>query len=311
MTNDVLAKVDKRHNKNANVAYVDGHVALMKGTDMSTSTFAPCLNPNEGVDDLTSLVINSGDLLHVSMEATPNWPWAGNDNICIAVNDLFGTPILFSNAIDGSWNNSNVQGHVIFVSDGSYSGSVTLQGDGSIVRKVLNTPKWWQVGPAGTGCTFQSTWTEKGLVASNILLWPPIPGLWNFTALLNTTTPGVAVGTNENFSMTIVPSGNYDMKRIALIVNCMSPIDADPTTPDPNTKFVVTGGISSVQIDSYTKTFTTAQCTVTADATMKFNRADAVGLAIPVKLGHPVIVNYFIRKENTGARGGLAWMFAE
>ena len=305
MTNDVLAKVDKRHNKNANCAFVDGHVALMKGADMNTATFAPCLNPNEGVADLTTLIINSGDLLRVSLQATPNWPWGGNDNICIAVNDLFETPILFSAPMTAvNWVPADAAGKVEFVSADTYSGAVVIQPDRSLLHKVLNTPKWWTLGPAGTGCLFTNTWNEV-VHASTILLWPPIPELWYFTALLNCTTPSVAVGTNENLSMTIVPSANYDMKRMALIVNAMSPDDGLATS-----KMIVTGGISSVQIDANTKTLTNCQCTVTSDGTMKFNHADAVGIAVPVKLGHPIIVNYFIRKENAGARGGLAWMFS-
>ena len=302
MAADVVAKVDKRHNKSANVAWVDGHVSLAKAAEITTSYFAACVNPAEGVNDLTTLITVSGDLLKTNLKATPDWPWAGHDNICIEVNDLFETPILVAGPMTAvGWDASKVQGSLDFVSPDTYSGTVTLAAGGTIANRTLNVPQWWAIGP--TGSSFQTTWNEV-VHASTILLWPPIPGLWYFTALMNTTSLGV--GVDEDFVMTLVPSSTFANKRMALIVNAMSPDDGNPAS-----KFIVTGGIKSVQIGTKVKVLNKCEVQVTGTGADKFNRANAVGISVPVKKNNTIIVNYFIRKDNAGARGGLAWMFAK
>ena len=313
MAADVLAKVDKRHNKSANVAFVDGHVAIAKSTELNTGFFAACLNPTEGVADLTALVIDSGDILKKDMKNSD--PLMPRDQVADEVLNNFGCEILMNAPAtatmlgeDGTWTGGVWHlelsaGKLDFVSPEIASGKVLLAADGTIAKRAINIPRWWQLGAGGS--TFQSTFAEVQDV-STVLRWPPIAGLNYFTALLNTLTPGVAVGVDQEYTMKIVPSGNYGMKRMALIVNATSPNNGDVATT-----FVITGGIKSVQIDDKVKVLNNCQVTATGFGNRRFARTTAVGIAVPVRKNHPIIVTYFIRKENAGARGGCGWMFTK
>ena len=302
ITNDVLAKVDKRHNKNANCAFVDGHVALLKGADMNTGTFSPCVNPSEVVTNLTDLIIDAGDLLHKDMGHMD--PLALRDQIADQVMSAFGTTILMGGpATSIGMAVTTTAGKLDFVFPEGASGPVTLAVDGTIPNSAPVIPEWWQLGAGGS--TFQSTFSEVQNV-STFLRWPPIDGLNYFTTLLNTLESATAVGTPQVYTLKIVPNGDFGMKRMALIVNSVSLNDGNP-----NTNCIVTGGITSVQIDSNVRTLNNCQVQTKSYGDWRFARTSAVGITVPVRLGHPITVTYFIRKDNAGTRGGCSWMFTK
>ncbi len=68
---DVLPLVALRHSGGFNACFADGHVSYETASALTTSFFAPCINPLEGVQDLTTLIINYGDIIGQDMPTTP------------------------------------------------------------------------------------------------------------------------------------------------------------------------------------------------------------------------------------------------
>jgi prepilin-type processing-associated H-X9-DG protein len=323
LNKDVLPLVSLRHTGGFNACFADGHVAYETASALTTSFFSPCINPAEGVQDYTSLIINSGDIIGQDYPTTPyndpggtwiaawgeGFNWDGMGIVQKVQNNFVADDLLGLNL------NGN-QSDVCFTTASAYSPGIPLDGNGCLpTDRPLGTPPWWAVGPGNTTVDSVNTDSNK-YVGSNIYCWPPIQGLWNFAGQLDTLPAALGPNVAQPYTMTIVPSEDDGSMNIAMIVSAEGQKDSGETGA-----VSVIGGITSISIGAGTaaspkNTLTFANNSASVHVTTpagtvysSVGTSRAVGLNVPVRLGQPITINYFLEKANSKQdNGGCAFV---
>jgi prepilin-type N-terminal cleavage/methylation domain-containing protein/prepilin-type processing-associated H-X9-DG protein len=219
VTLDIVGKVDRRHSKGAIVAFVDGHVQLLKSADVTASLFIPCLNPTDRFKP-----ISLGSLLPapVRIHIDNSTGVDRNDNLRAGLAASRITTVLGSNT--GGANDAG------FLSGTTTMTAIkTLGTDDAFPSDAPGAPNWWTLGTGTSKLASTMNTTD-----TSIFDWG---GAQNARPIIYAPS-GTPTGT-----LTIVPNTDAGPKRIAVltVAKCWSPAG-------------VTGKITTVKIGSDTYT---------------------------------------------------------